>query len=105
MFPIVPAKGGSCGAVREGGWGMVAVVSGRHAGVVGYYHDEGERNGWAVVYAGTPLVTEPICARLTEMRPATWDEIRRWRSGREADLRRLRREIAEMGIMLVTGRG
>ncbi len=96
MLVIVPAGGAPDGPVAEGGWGMVAVVSGRHAGAVGYYHDDGDRNGWAIVYTGTPLVTEPIRARLVEMRPATWDEIRAWRSERKADLRRLRREIAEM---------
>ena len=41
--------------VREGAYGAVRVMRGLHAGRVGYYDDEADVPGQAVVYFGEPF--------------------------------------------------
>ena len=41
--------------VAECRYGPVRVTQGRHTGKVGYYDDEGDRPGQAVVYFGVPF--------------------------------------------------
>ena len=43
--------------MEEGMYGPVRVTKGTHKGKIGYYDDDGDRPGEAVVYFGVPFLT------------------------------------------------
>lgn len=58
------------GRVREGEYGVVHVVRGRHAGATAYYDDD-EGYGVAVVYFGVPYTSEPATIPRSSLRHTT----------------------------------
>jgi len=45
-------------AVTVGGYGPVLVLKGEHKDKIGYYDDEDDEPGYAIVYLGEPFVSD-----------------------------------------------
>lgn len=83
-------------AADELDWGYVAITRGRHAGRVGFYDDDAERD-LLVVYLETPWIRPYVLVRRSSVRRATDEEALTFRQTYENDIAhaRAKRKLME----------